>query len=256
MTDVRTHNPAPTPTKDKVAEAASDVAASVTDQAQGVAQTATTEVRDVATHAIEQVSTLTAETREHALAALSSATGELETQLDQRLGDATSVARTTADELRALCEGRPEDAGRTAEFARQASQRLDRFAERTDQLGARGAAEEIADFGRRRPVAFLLGATVAGVLVGRMVRAGSSAKSAASAAEPSAPSVPAAASVPATPPTVGPSTRAGAPSLAPANPAIDLGTTGGPADAPIATPSTISATPDLTAGQALPGADR
>lgn len=232
MTDLRPQNTEADSAKEKVIGAAGDVAGTMTEQGQAVAQTAVSEARDVAAHAKEQVSTLTAETRDQAMQALTSATAELETQLDQRLGDVTSMARTTAEELRALCEGRPEDAGRTADLARQASQRLDRFAERTDQLGVRGAAEEIADFGRRRPVAFLLGAAAAGVLVGRMARAGTSVQGTAAAAPdaprslsspPPAPSTAgsayAAPSVPsAAPPVVAPSTIGPRPDLAPASP--------------------------------------
>jgi hypothetical protein len=186
------------------------------EQGRAVAQTAAAETRDVADHAKEQVTSLAVETREQAMQALSSATNELETQLTQRLGEAASLARTTADELRALSEGRPQDAGRTAGFVRQASQRLDRFAERTEVLGARGAAEEVADFGRRRPVAFLLGAAAAGVLVGRMVRAGKSAHESEAPRTISSPPEPpfassspssspaSAASLASTPPTVAP----------------------------------------------------
>jgi hypothetical protein len=161
-----------TSTTDEAGGGAGEAAHRVAEQGHAVAHTAASEARDVADHAKDQLTSLTVEGRDQAMAALASASAEVEAQLDERLGAATSLARTTAEELRALCEGRPDDAGRTAELAHQASVRLDRFAERTDQLGVRGAAEELADFGRRRPVAFLVGAAIGGVLVGRLARAG------------------------------------------------------------------------------------
>ena len=208
MTDLRDQGSATSPTTAEGGSAAG--------QGRAVAQTAASETRDLTEHAKQEVSSLAVETREQAMQALSSATNELETQLTHRLGDAASLARSTADELRALCEGRPQDAGRTADFVRQASQRLDHFAERTEVLGARGAAEEVADFGRRRPVAFLLGAAAAGVLVGRMVRAGKSAHESEAPRTISSPPEPpfassspssspaSAASLASTPPTVAP----------------------------------------------------
>jgi hypothetical protein len=81
-------------------------------------------------------------------------------------------------ELQALLDGRPDEAGRTADFARQASSRLEGMADRADELGVRGVVEEVGDFARRRPALFLAGATFAGVLVGRMARAGKEAQSA------------------------------------------------------------------------------
>ncbi|MCU1371663.1 MAG: hypothetical protein JWO77_2857 [Ilumatobacteraceae bacterium] len=248
MTDLKSQD---TPsTKDKVAGAAGDAASSAAEQGQAVAQTAVTEARDVAAHAKDQVASLTAETREQAMAALSSATSEVETQLDQRLGDVTTMARTTAEELRALLDGRPEDAGRTADLARQASERLDRFADRTDERGVRGAASEIADFGRRRPVAFLFGATVAGVLVGRMARATQSVQSSSSSSSSSTPSLPSSSSTLGTaPPAPAFDTPAGAPAPAtnplgtPLNPPMPTEAFPPPA---VATPSGQPSAPSAT----------
>ncbi|HMJ75921.1 MAG TPA: hypothetical protein VK507_08105, partial [Iamia sp.] len=107
---------------------------------------------------------------------LDSATGDVREQLEQRLRTLSGQARTTADELQALVEGRPEDAGRTREMAQSASDHIGRLADRADELGVQGVVEEVTDLARRRPVLFLAGAATAGILVGRMARAGKEAQ--------------------------------------------------------------------------------
>jgi vacuolar-type H+-ATPase subunit H len=129
-------------------------------------------MREVADQAREQAGTVTVEAREQARKVVSSATSELNAQLEQRLSGAAGTARSTAGELRALAEGRVQDAGRAADLARQAGDRLERFADRVDRLGLRGVTDEVTDFARRRPAAFLFSAAGLGIVVGRLARAG------------------------------------------------------------------------------------
>ena len=82
------------------------------------------------------------------------------------------MARERSEQLQALAEGRVEDAGPLRDWASEASQRLRRLADRADELGPRGVVEEVSDFARRRPAAFLVGAGLAGIVVGRLARAG------------------------------------------------------------------------------------
>lgn len=115
--------------------------------------TASDQAQLVVGQAKEQVANVTDEAQAQAQRVLSSATTELSGQLDQRLGTATSAART-------------------GDLAHEASQRLERLADRVDELGVRGVTEEVTDFACRRPVAFLVGAAAAGLLVGQLARAG------------------------------------------------------------------------------------
>jgi hypothetical protein len=160
-----------TPAVDEAKRAGGDLAQTASEEGRHVAAEASEQAKEVIAHAQREARSLAEESKAHAFDVAASATAELEDQLGERLGAATDVARTTAEEFRALCEGRPEDAGRSAEVLRQAGTRLDHFADRVDQLGVRGVAEEVSDFARRRPVAFLASAAVAGLLVGRIARA-------------------------------------------------------------------------------------
>lgn len=165
---------------DKAKAAASDTAGSAAEQGQAVAQTAASQAQDVASHARDQVGTVATEARQQAQKVMSSTTSEVQSQLQQRLGTASSSARSTASELRALVEGRPDEAGRTADWARQATDRLERLADRADDLGVQGIIDETTDFARRKPGAFLAGAVAAGFVVGRLARAGKEVQSSSS----------------------------------------------------------------------------
>lgn len=169
----------------------------VEEKARHVAATAESEARHVLDDAVERVDDLRGEAWSQASHVLDTATGELESQIQDRVHHAVDLARTRADELDALCDGRPEDAGRSLDLVRDASRRLRGAADRVDDLGVRGVVDEVGDFARRRPVLFLAGAAAAGVLVGRMARAGAEERGRTQASpETRAPQVPAAAPPP------------------------------------------------------------
>ncbi len=172
--------PADPGTADAAKSAAADTAGTAADKSKEVAGAATDQAKEVASHAREQITSVTGEARSQAQKVMSTASSDLETQLEDRLTRAAEAARSTADQLMALAEGRTEDAGRAGDLARQASERLEHLAGRADELGPRGVVEELSDFARRRPGAFLLGAVAAGVLAGRLARAGKEVQSASS----------------------------------------------------------------------------
>jgi len=78
--------------------------------------------------------------------------------------------RQMGTQMHALANGRPEEAGPVADYARQAAESISRYAESIQSKGIDGVLRDTQDFARRRPGTFLLGALVAGVVVGRLVR--------------------------------------------------------------------------------------
>lgn len=160
--------------------------------AQDTAQEATEQAKEVVSVASDQIASVGSEAIGHARTVVDSATSDVRDQLEQRLRTLSEQARTTAEELQALVEGRPEDAGRTKDLAQTASARIEKVADRVDELGVQGVVEEVTDLARRRPVLFLAGAAAAGVLVGRMARAGKEAQGSSSDATPNGISAPAA----------------------------------------------------------------
>jgi hypothetical protein len=63
-----------------------------------------------------------------------------------------------------------QQSGPASEIARQTADRADRYADWLDKREPGDLVEEARSFARRRPGAFLLGATLAGVVVGRLTR--------------------------------------------------------------------------------------
>ena len=143
----------------------------VMDEAKTVAGTATAQAHEVLAGAKEQAATVADEARTQAHQIFDSASSDISMQLEQRLGSATSAARKTSEELRALAEGRHEAAGRTGDMAHDVSERLAKAADRIDELGVKGVTEEVSGFARRRPVAFLVAAGAAGLVAGQLARA-------------------------------------------------------------------------------------
>lgn len=85
----------------------------------------------------------------------------------QRLG---GTLQSLATDMRALAEGHPDDAGAVGDYAQQAVERVQGFADRVEERGFDGLLDDVQQFARRRPGAFLLSAAVAGFAVGRLAR--------------------------------------------------------------------------------------
>ena len=151
------------------------------DEAAGQAQAVGREAKAGATEVVEtakaQARDVSGQLQEHARTVMGDASSELETQLDERLRRLTGAAKERTGELHALAEGRVDEAGAAADWARTAAEQIERLADRAQQLGPKGVADEVATFARRRPLAFLAGAAAAGFVVGRLARnAGQSAE--------------------------------------------------------------------------------
>jgi hypothetical protein len=176
MSDATTEGGGPdgaTAVKDQASEAASTAAAKTSE----VAGTATEGARQVASEASRQASQLTSEALDSARTLVGEATGSLREQAGQQTERAATGLRTLSDQVRALAEGRPDEAGPAGDYARQAGEKLQQVADRLESGGIEGALSDLQGFARRRPGVFLLGAAAAGFAVGRLVRGAQAANS-------------------------------------------------------------------------------
>jgi ElaB/YqjD/DUF883 family membrane-anchored ribosome-binding protein len=160
-----------------VKEKAHETASVVADQGKSVASTATDQARTVADTAKGQARGVTVEAKHQARRVLGDAQGELQTQLEQRVGQAADKARSTGGQLRALAEGRTDEAGPAADWLRQASDQVEQFADRINDLGLEGATQEVRKFARQRPMVFVGAAAAAGFLIGRTLKNAQAAQS-------------------------------------------------------------------------------
>jgi hypothetical protein len=153
-----------------VKEQASEAASTAVAKSGEVAGAATEGARQVASEASRQAGQLTQEALTSARTLVGEATGSLREQAGQQTERAASGLRTLSDQVRALAEGRADEAGAAGDYARQAGEKLQQVAERLESGGIEGALSDLQGFARRRPGVFLLGAAAAGFAVGRLVR--------------------------------------------------------------------------------------
>lgn len=134
--------------KGSAQDAASNVAGTAGDRARDLKQQAGTHARGIAGEATRQVRSRAEQETERAGAALGQA----------------------GSQLQALAEGNIDDAGVLGEYAQQAAQTVNRWADTVQDRGLEGLLDDMRGFARRRPGMFLLGALAAGVVAGRFGR--------------------------------------------------------------------------------------
>lgn len=138
----------------EVAEQAKSQASQVTDTAKDQAREVKEQVADQARGLVEQ------------------AKNELRQQGESQANQVAQAVRRVCNQTEALAEGRVEDAGAVADYARRAGEQVCRVADHIERRGVDGVLNDAQDFARRRPGAFLAGCAAAGFVVGRLIRGG------------------------------------------------------------------------------------
>lgn len=156
----------------EAADHARQLGDSASQKANEVASHATAGAHDVARHARQQAGAVTGVAADQVGQLVEQARGELQRTARERTEQIGGLLGDVASQLRALAEGRPEDAGRTVDYVGQAVDATERLATRLRQGGPEGLVDDVTRFARRRPGLFLAGAAVAGFGVGRLLRAG------------------------------------------------------------------------------------
>ena len=142
-------------------DVAKDEAGAVKDTAvQGgkqVAETAKAEAGNVAAEAKQQARTLVDQTA-----------GEIRTQAKEQQRRAAGGLSALADELSTMADS--SQSGPLGDLARQAADKGHQLATYLENHDSSEVLDQVRSFARRRPFAFLIGAAVAGVVVGRFAR--------------------------------------------------------------------------------------
>jgi gas vesicle protein len=162
----------------KAADEAQAVASTAQEKGQAVVGVATRQARQVGASAKEQADKVRGEVVDQARSLAEEARTQVESQAhaqSRRLADTLS---RLGDEVRALAEGRPDDADTLQPYVSDAATAIYDAADRVyglaqdlDERGLTPVLDDLQAFARRRPGVFLLGAAVAGLGVGRAVRA-------------------------------------------------------------------------------------
>lgn len=143
---------------DEAKHQASQVKDSAADAAANVAQTSKEQVQQVTDDVRQQARMLAGETKT-----------QLTEQANSQRERAVTTLRTLGDELTSMSDGISEP-GLGSQLAREGSQLTQKAADFLNDREPGQIIEEIRGFARRRPGTFLLGAAVAGVIVGRLTR--------------------------------------------------------------------------------------
>ena len=120
-------------------------------EASNVASTTVEGVREVADEVKSQAGAVAGEARQQIEQLMGQARGEFREQAQQRNDQAADQLRSLSGQLVALAEGRPQDAGPLASYAREAEDQVRRLASRLEQGGAQGVVDDVSRFARRRP---------------------------------------------------------------------------------------------------------
>lgn len=145
-------------------------ASAAADQAGSVGRDTSARVRTLAGTARQEVAALGDETSRRVQSLWGDLQGEIRREgnvQSARLGEAL---QSWVDEVTALSEGRAQDAPRLVPYLDRAVDSLDGLARSFAQGGIEGQLDQVRRFARRKPGLFLLGAAVAGLGVGRIVR--------------------------------------------------------------------------------------
>jgi hypothetical protein len=137
------------------------------EEAKGVGESAAQAGSQVAQAATEQAKEVAAEARQQARDLLSEGRTQVRDQARAGQQRAASGLSMVADELRQMVD-KGGQSGVASELARQASDRIQYFANWLEQREPGDLLDEARRWARQHPGAFLLGAALAGVVAGRL----------------------------------------------------------------------------------------
>ncbi len=164
----------------RAADEAQAVASTAQEKGQEVARVAARQGREIKATAREQAERVRGEVVEQGRTVLAEARSQVESQAHTQSRQLADRLARLGEEVRALNEGRPEDAETLAPHLSSAADALYDAADRVyslasdiDTRGLGAVLEDVQAFARRRPGAFLAGAALAGFGIGRAVRASS-----------------------------------------------------------------------------------
>lgn len=153
----------------QAADSASQVGSTAVDRAAEVKDTAVERGADVVDVAKDELAELTHQARTHARQLWTQASGQVREQADTGRRQLAELVHSLSSELGEMASKSTQDGPVTA-LARQAAARGGALSHWLSNTDASGVLVEVRRFARRRPWAFLGGAVVAGVVVGRLGR--------------------------------------------------------------------------------------
>lgn len=144
--------------------------------AQNVASTTLSEATDVAQTAKEQVANVTSDVRAQTRQLADEARGQLTDHASSQRDRAVESLRSVANDFSSMADN-TDGSGLGVQLAREGGDITHKAADFLEQRDPSQLLDELRQLARRRPGAFLVGAALAGVVVGRLARGAKSAHS-------------------------------------------------------------------------------
>ena len=156
--------------KDTAVGEAAAVKDTAVGEAAAVKDTAVGAGKQVASTAKEEAANVAGEARQQAAGLLSSATSELKSQASTQQTKLASTLRGYTDQLQGLSQGQALEAGPLNDLVQRVAGRGSEVVSFLENREPADLLDELRNFGRRRPVLFLVLCGAAGVLAGRVTR--------------------------------------------------------------------------------------
>jgi ElaB/YqjD/DUF883 family membrane-anchored ribosome-binding protein len=140
------------------------------ERAMGTAQEAKQQAKGVASDAKDQAMSVVQTAAEQTKGLVSGVGGQVSQEVESQKGRLVQMLRDLGDELEQAA-GRAEGAdGRVAMLASEAATRTRDASTWLDSHQARDLVDSVSEFARRRPMVFIAGSAIAGMVVGRLTR--------------------------------------------------------------------------------------
>jgi hypothetical protein len=141
-----------------------------TEEGKALVGTAAEGAKQVAAEAGEQAKQVVNEVGSQVSALAAQAREQVVFQAEAQSQRAAANLRTLSQQAQALSEGRAQEAGPLPDQVRQLATYLSKVSERMERRGLHGMLEDVSDFARRRPAAFVGLTAVTGFAVSRIGR--------------------------------------------------------------------------------------
>lgn len=145
-----------------------DATSAASAEARTLAQEAKGDARSLAQDAKGEAMAVAEEARAKARDIAGDARQQLRSQAEEQAGRAAEAMRQLSSQLSTMAGA--AEGGLAPDLAREASQRIDSFAQRLDGGGLDELVADVKRFARNKPGTFLLGAVAAGAVAGRLAR--------------------------------------------------------------------------------------
>ena len=155
--------------KNTAVDRGQQVAGVAKEQAAAVKDTAVDKGQQVVGVAKDEASRVTAEATGQVRDLLNQGRSQLTEQVSAQQQKLSSLVHSFADELGTMAS-KSDKSGPITDLAQQGSRRIGALAHTLETSDASDLLDQVRNFARRRPVAFLLGSALAGVVVGRLSR--------------------------------------------------------------------------------------